>query len=783
MDSDNKDIIKNTNQRKSVSEKTSLVCQPEDLFELRKERYQLFVDQASDGFYETDILGAFTFFNDAFCRIFGRTRREMQNRNFRDFMDPENARSAARRLKQISDRDKVTQIVWNIIHKNGQMHTLEVSARPIFGADGQHVGFRGMARDVTNRIRAQKAIIKSRKKIKQLYDASQETEQRYRAFLKFLPLPLLVHNLDFSVAYLNPAFEATFGWTKADLDSNPLAHIPEDQLKTTQMGKVQLLENGAIAGLETKRLTKDGRILDVIHDGSVFYDHNNIPAGMVVALRDITKSKKDARTSQSLFKIAEALHHYRDLDSLLAFITKQVQSLLHVQHAHIILVDNERKEYYFRTSVVKDTESHQRFSQTRMPLDDNYFAGQVILTGKPRIVNHVTEENIRLKVTKHKDLHNILGVPMELGNQIIGAMAATNKIDTKFNQEDIDLLSSIARMVSLPIENARINDELRNSYEEIKSLNKAKDRIIDHLSHELRTPLSVLSASLSMLTGNQCPDPDTAARILARSQRNIERLRDMQAKIVDITRNPDQRIPQTLTALLELCADELESLVDMEIGTDAGQRIRRRIDEFFEPKDLHPQQIALGPFVSEETEKLKPDFSHRRVEFSVVFHEDAGCVNLPVDVLSKIIKGLVRNAIEYTPDGGRIQVIAQSGDNGPELVVSDTGVGITEENQQLIFGNYFTTADISQYGTGKPYDFNAGGSGFDLLRMRVFSERYHFKILIDSRRCPHIPSNEDNCPGSTEDCIYCDTSVHCHHSGGTRFTVQFSGMDESGEKE
>lgn len=367
---------------------------------------------------------------------------------------------------------------------------------------------------------------------------------------------------------------------------------------------------------------------------------------------------------------------------------------------------------------------------------------------------------------------------MELGSRVIGAMVASNKINGKFDQEDVVLLSSIARMVALPIDNARINDELRNSYEEIKALNRAKDRIIDHLSHELRTPLSVLSASLGMLPANESSDPATTERILARCQRNLKRITAMQSKLVDIIRDPDQETHKTLLALLELCTDELESLADAEIGPDAGQRIRQRLDELFKPREVQSQHIALGPFVAGKIEKLKPDFAQRRVDVSTDIHENAGYIDLPAEVLSKIITGLLRNAVEYTPDGGKIKITVAAGNDGPKLTVADTGVGVTQENQQLIFGNYFTTTDISRYGTGAPYDFNAGGSGFDLLRMHMFSERYHFKILLHSKRCRHIPTNADICPGSTQACIHCKSSDHCHRSGGTIFTIQFFISDE-----
>lgn len=759
-------------QSKQAGERNSLVCQPTQLYRLQQERYQLLVEQAVDGFYETDRFGTLTFFNDALCKIFGRTRPEMQHHKFWDFMDKENARSAALNFSRIGAAEQATKVTWTIKHKNGQPHTLDVSLLPITGAKGEHSGFRGMIHDVTNKMNAQKAMLHSRKKIKQLYTASQEAERRYRAFLKFLPLPLLVHNLDFSVAYLNPAFEATFGWTREDLLRNPIAHIPPDEIRTTRTGKLQLLQNGALSGLETKRLTKDGRTLEVINDSAVFYDGDHQPAGLVVALRDITQSKQDARISRSLFKIAEALHHYRDLDSLLAFITQQVQSLLQVERAHIILVDEDRMEYYFRAGAVQDSESYQTFSEIRVPLDDTFLAGQVILTGQPRIVNDMEKANVQ-RIVPGKNLHNLLGVPMELGIRIIGTMVATNKVDGHFNQDDVALLNSIARMVSLPIENARINDALRNSYEEIQVLNRAKDRIIEHLSHELRTPLSVLSASLAMLTGDACPAPETAARILARCQRNLGRITDMQSKIVDITRNPDRQAHQTMTALLERCADELESLADEELGPAAGRRLRRRIDGLFKHRERATRRIVLGPFISEEIKRLKPEFAHRKLEVDEDIRENAGHVTLPSEVLKQIFAGLVRNAVEYTPDGGKISITVRGGGDGPELAVADTGVGITGDNQQLIFGNYFTTADISRYGTGKPYDFNAGGTGFDLLRMHVFAEQYGFTISLDSKRCPHIPTDSDICPGSTDACVYCDTPDHCHGSGGTRFTLTF----------
>ena len=101
---------------------------------------------------------------------------------------------------------------------------------------------------------------------------------------------------------------------------------------------------------------------------------------------------------------------------------------------------------------------------------------------------------------------------------------------------------------------------------------------------------------------------------------------------------------------------------------------------------------------------------------------------MPVDVLRKVVDGLIRNAVEATPDEGKIEVVVQKRGGGTELVVTDCGIGITEENQSRIFEGFFTTQETMSYSSKRPFDFNAGGKGADLLRMKIFAERYGFRI-------------------------------------------------------
>ena len=87
------------------------------------------------------------------------------------------------------------------------------------------------------------------------------------------------------------------------------------------------------------------------------------------------------------------------------------------------------------------------------------------------------------------------------------------------------------------------------------------------------------------------------------------------------------------------------------------------------------------------------------------------------------------------------------------------------------------------YATKAPYDFNAGGKGFDLLRITIFSERYGFKTKMISQRCRHIPSDRDLCPGSIDQCKHCSSPSDCESSGGTTMQIRFLSTSDAKNNE
>jgi signal transduction histidine kinase len=325
-------------------------------------------------------------------------------------------------------------------------------------------------------------------------------------------------------------------------------------------------------------------------------------------------------------------------------------------------------------------------------------------------------------------------VPLIYEERLTGWMSLGNKKSGKFyRREDIRLLKTLANQAAVAVENARLHqarvEALEHTRKELERLNRAKSIALDHLSHEMKTPLSIIQGSIRLL------------------KRKLEM----------------QVAPAEGKKSFETLERQLNRLLEIQQETDEIIRSYQKLEE---------EPISLFPFTEQTLEKVKQGASHREIHFHLEGQKDLSLLLAP-KILKDILDGLLKNAIENTPDEGMIRIVLEQKAQWILLKVQDFGIGITKENQRYLFDGLFHTQDTERYASKRPYDFNAGGKGLDLLRMKVYGQRLGFDISVGSQRCIHLPTDQDLCPGRISLCLHCQETGDCFSSGGSTFCVSF----------
>ncbi len=128
-----------------------------------------------------------------------------------------------------------------------------------------------------------------RKKTESILRAS---EKRYRTFLESSPDPIVVYDMEGVASYVNPAFEQTFKLSREELLGKQIDFVPPEKWPETRDAIKKMLSGQKIQLFETKRMTRDGIILDVQISSTLYLGSDGEPLGNIVTLRDITARKK-----------------------------------------------------------------------------------------------------------------------------------------------------------------------------------------------------------------------------------------------------------------------------------------------------------------------------------------------------------------------------------------------------------------------------------------------------------------------------------------------------------
>lgn len=134
-----------------------------------------------------------------------------------------------------------------------------------------------------------------------------DSEERYRTMIESSPDPIVVYNMKGVATYVNPAFEQTFGLSRDELLGKQIDFVPKENWPETKAAIREMLAGQKISLFETRRLTKDGRALDVQLSSTLYSGRSGKPAGNIVTLRDISARKQAEQELQKYHDHLEEL--------------------------------------------------------------------------------------------------------------------------------------------------------------------------------------------------------------------------------------------------------------------------------------------------------------------------------------------------------------------------------------------------------------------------------------------------------------------------------------------
>jgi PAS domain S-box-containing protein len=426
------------------------------------------------------------------------------------------------------------------------------------------------------------------------------SSERYQAFIENISEGVYEVDLKGNFLYFNRAFCSVLGYPEKEVQFQNFSKFmtPSNAKKALETFNGIHRTGEGVSNLIWEFEAKNGETRTIALSANLILDNGGATVGFRGIARDVTYEKRIKRNTEALLRTSLALPEYSDADHLLSYISGEIKNLLNAEGALVILLDEEKEEFYFKTAVHDDLATQKRAKEVRYPADKG-IAGKVIRTGRPVLVKDVSEDPdyySLVDVQAGFKTRNMLDVPLKSGDRTMGVICVINKKQGDFDETDIEVLNTISGTVALSIENARFSEALKEAYRDVSSLSRAKDKVINHLSHELKTPVAVLGASLNILRKRLKSVPESRWRpTLERANRNLDRLLKLQYEVEDIVQAKHYDAHYLISVLLAECTDVLESLVVEETGEGLGiEKLRRRIDDIFLPKQSDSRNHIAG---------------------------------------------------------------------------------------------------------------------------------------------------------------------------------------------
>lgn len=240
--------------------------------------------------------------------------------------------------------------------------------------------------------------------------------------------------------------------------------------------------------------------------------------------------------------------------------------------------------------------------------------------------------------------------------------------------DEIEQLGRTFRAMAL-----RISEQV----EQLKENDRLRRELVSNVSHDLRTPLASIQGYLeTMFLKNGSLSDDERAHFLRIARRNALHL---------------QKLVEDLFELSKLDAASV-----------------RPSFEWF----------SIAELLQDTAQEFQLAASEKNIEIETAVPQDSTSVHADIALIQRVLENLIRNAVEFTPEGGRIRIDIEKRPDSVGVVVSDTGIGIPEDNLPFVFERYYHRARDAE---------NSGGStGLGLAIVKRILELHGSVITVVS---------------------------------------------------
>jgi PAS domain S-box-containing protein len=274
-----------------------------------EENFQTILNNIEDGYYESNLAGSITFFNESLCRIAGRTKKEAMGLNYRQYVSEKTAKEMYDVYNKVYTTGRgIKNFVYELYTKKGESKFIETSITLRKDRKGNKIGFQGIVRDITNRKIAE--------------DAMQKRDERYRTILEEIEDEYFELDMSGNFTFVNDSLARYLGYPKSDLIGMSLQKFCDKASghKMKELFKEVANKGTPFKNVEVSLIAKGGSIRYTEISGALMRSGDGKPTGFRVISKDVTERKKEDERYRILMENIEEGYFELDLKGNITFV-------------------------------------------------------------------------------------------------------------------------------------------------------------------------------------------------------------------------------------------------------------------------------------------------------------------------------------------------------------------------------------------------------------------------------------------------------------------------------